>query len=58
MIIDSLYRYPIKSFSGEKKNSLEIYNSGKIVGDRIAAFRIGKNMLNNGKWLKKIITYH
>ena len=53
MIIDSLYRYPIKSFSGEKKNSLEIYNSGKIVGDRIAAFRIGKNMINDGKWLKK-----
>tara|TARA_Y100000768_G_scaffold354851_1_gene308108 strand:- start:1473 stop:2219 length:747 start_codon:yes stop_codon:yes gene_type:complete len=53
MRINSLYRYPIKSLSPDKKNVLEIYDSGRIRGDRIAAFRIGENVINDGKWLKK-----
>ena len=53
MKINSLYRYPIKSFTGEKKESVEINDLGKIIGDRIGAFRLGEDRGNYDKWLKK-----
>ena len=53
MIVDSLFRYPIKSLPGEKKTSIRVNNFGRIDGDRIAAFRIGENLTYKGKWLPK-----
>lgn len=53
MKINSLYRYPIKSFTGEKKESVEINDLGKIIGDRIGAFRLGEDRGNYDKWQKK-----
>ena len=53
MIVDSLFRYPIKSLPGEKKTSIRVNNFGRIHGDRIAAFRIGDNLTYNGEWLPK-----
>ena len=52
MKITNLYRYPIKSFSKEEKNEVEITDFNRIVGDRIAAFKIGENT-KNYEWLPK-----
>ena len=52
MKITNIYRYPIKSFSKEEKNEVEITDFNRIVGDRIAAFKIGENT-KNYEWLPK-----
>ena len=52
MKITNIYRYPIKSFSKEEKNEVEITDYNRIVGDRIAAFKIGENT-KNYEWLPK-----
>ena len=51
MKIINIYRYPIKSFSKEE-NEVEITDFNRIVGDRIAAFKIGENT-KNYEWLPK-----
>tara|TARA_B100000678_G_C18175065_1_gene488808 strand:+ start:581 stop:1333 length:753 start_codon:yes stop_codon:yes gene_type:complete len=52
MKITNIYRYPIKSFTEEEKNVVQISDFSRIIGDRIAAFRIGNDHLNHD-WLPK-----
>jgi len=53
MKINSLFRFPIKSFTEEKKSHVEINDSGKIIGDRVGAFRLGEDSNEYDQWLKK-----
>ena len=38
MKIKKIYRFPIKSFTEEKRSDVNINDSGRIIGDRIATF--------------------
>ena len=54
MKIKKIYRFPIKSFTEEKRSDVNINDEGRIIGDRIAAFKIGDTQTNNYSWLPKI----
>ena len=47
MKIKKIYRFPIKSFTEEKRSDVNINDSGRIIGDRIAAFKLGDSQTNN-----------
>lgn len=53
MNINALFRFPIKSFTEEKKSHVEINDSGRIIGDRVGAFRLGNDPNEYDQWLKK-----
>ena len=53
MLINHIYRYPIKSFTPELRKKVFVNKKGKITGDRIAAFRIGDDDIYDGNWLPK-----
>ena len=53
MKIKKIYRFPIKSFTEEKRSDVNINDSGRIIGDRIAAFKLGDSQTNNYSWLPK-----
>jgi len=53
MKIKNLFRFPIKSFTQEKKDSVDINDLGKIIGDRVGAFRLGEDSKDYEQWLKK-----
>ena len=40
-IVTALYRYPVKGFTPEPRESLEVLASGRIRGDRVLAFLLG-----------------
>lgn len=37
----ALYRYPVKGFTPEPREALDVLASGRVVGDRVLAFRFG-----------------
>ena len=37
--VDALYRYPVKGFTPEKRDSLVIQDDGRVQGDRALVFR-------------------
>ncbi|MEX2446572.1 MAG: MOSC domain-containing protein [Dehalococcoidia bacterium] len=37
----ALYRYPVKGFTPEPRESLDVLASGRVAGDRVLAFRFG-----------------
>jgi len=53
MKIKNLFRFPFKSFTPEKKDSVYINDLGKIIGDRVGAFRLGEDSKDFEQWLKK-----
>ncbi|MEC7837572.1 MAG: MOSC N-terminal beta barrel domain-containing protein [Chloroflexota bacterium] len=53
MKIKNLFRFPVKSFTPEKKDSVDINDLGKIIGDRVGAFRLGEDSKGFEQWLKK-----
>ena len=53
MKIKKIYRFPIKSFTEEKRSDVNINDSGRIIGDRIAAFKLGDSQKNSYSWLPK-----
>lgn len=54
MRVSRLYRYPVKSLSPEPVDQLEVTADGKVVGDRVFAFRFATvNPDDPDKWLPK-----
>ncbi len=54
MQVARLYRYPVKSLSPEPLDRLEITDDGRVVGDRVFAFRFAfVNPDNPDDWLPK-----
>jgi len=53
MKVKSLFRFPIKSFTEEKRDFIEITDIGKISGDRVGAFRLGEDAKFYDQWLPK-----
>ena len=43
----------LSSFTQEKKDSVDINDLGKIIGDRVGAFRLGEDSKDYEQWLKK-----
>ena len=41
MKIKKIFRFPIKSFTDENRSNVDINDEGRIIGDRIAAFKLG-----------------
>ncbi|GGH36157.1 MOSC domain-containing protein [Microbacterium album] len=37
--VSALYRYPVKGFTPERRDALEVGDDGRILGDRVLAFR-------------------
>ena len=54
MKIKKIFRFPIKSFTEENRSNVNINDEGRIIGDRIAAFKLGDSQTNNYLWLPKI----
>ena len=54
MRVERLYRYPVKSLSPEPVDQLEITHDGRVVGDRVFAFRFAfVNPVDPDEWLPK-----
>ena len=54
MRVERLYRYPVKSFSPELVDRLEVTADGRVVGDRVFAFRFAfVNPVDPDEWLPK-----
>lgn len=54
MKVIDLYRHPVKSFTPERLDSVEV-NGGKVQGDRVLGFRFGdQGALDDWAWRRKI----
>lgn len=40
-VVTRLYRYPVKSFTPEQRDALNILNNGRVQGDRVLAVQLG-----------------
>ena len=51
--IVALYRYPVKGFTPEERETLAVRNEGRIVGDRALAFRFANAGMPDDAWSRK-----
>jgi hypothetical protein len=49
----ALYRYPVKGFTAERCESLNVLAEGRVAGDRALAFRFADSALPPTAWSKK-----
>jgi len=49
----ALYRYPVKGFTPEARDSLEVLEEGRIAGDRVLGFRFADSGTPDGAWSRK-----
>src|SRR6478609_52999 len=54
MRVAALYRYPVKGFTREECDSLEILPGGRIAGDRVLALRFNDSTLADSAWGTKL----
>jgi uncharacterized protein len=53
MRVAALYRYPLKGFTAESRESLAIVGAGRVAGDRALAFRFADSATPGGAWTTK-----
>lgn len=51
--VAALYRYPIKGFTPESRQSLEVLADGRIAGDRVLGFRFASTPEPDDAWSSK-----
>ena len=49
----ALYRYPVKGFAPEARDSLTVLGEGRIAGDRVLGFRFADSAAPDGAWTRK-----
>lgn len=49
----ALYRYPVKGFTPEACESLEVLEQGRIAGDRVLGFRFANSATPDAAWSRK-----
>lgn len=49
----ALYRYPVKGFTPEACNVVDVLDEGRIAGDRILGFRFANSTATDDAWSKK-----
>ena len=54
MHVAALYRYPVKGFSSESCESLDVLPGGRIAGDRVLALRFNDSATPDGAWSSKV----
>ena len=54
MRVAALYRYPVKGFTREECDSLEVLPGGRIAGDRVLALRFNDSTLADSAWGTKL----
>jgi len=53
MQVTALYRYPVKGFTGEACDSLDVLPGGRIAGDRIFGLRFNDSTTPDAAWSRK-----
>lgn len=53
MRVVALYRYPVKGFTPESREKLDVLEEGRIAGDRVLAFRFANAAMPDSAWSKK-----
>ena len=53
MRVAALYRYPVKGFTPESCESLEVLPDGRIAGDRVLGFRFASTPEADDAWSSK-----
>jgi len=53
MRVAALFRYPVKGFTGEACDSLEVLPGGRIAGDRVLGLRTGTSTTPDDVWSTK-----
>jgi len=53
MRVVALYRYPVKGFTPEERETLTVLGEGRIAGDRVLAFRFANSGAPDSAWRKK-----
>ena len=51
----SLYRYPVKGFTPERREQLRVWPGGRVAGDRVLNFRFADAPVADSAWCRK---YH
>ncbi len=51
--VAALYRYPVKGFTPEERNTLTVLDEGKIAGDRVLGVRFADTEAADNAWSKK-----
>ena len=54
MRVAALYRYPVKGFSREECDALDVLPGGRIAGDRVLALRFGDATVTDDGWGTKL----
>lgn len=54
MRVAALFRYPVKGFTGEECESLEILPGGRIAGDRVLGLRFNNSTVADDAWGPKL----
>ncbi|HKU70121.1 MAG TPA: MOSC domain-containing protein [Burkholderiales bacterium] len=49
----ALYRYPVKGFAPEPRDSLTVVEQGRIAGDRVLGFRLADSATPDDAWSRK-----
>lgn len=49
----ALYRYPVKSFTPETCNALQVLSEGRVAGDRVLGFRFANSPFADEAWSRK-----
>lgn len=50
MRVAALYRYPVKGFTPEKRESLTVGEDGRVAGDRVLGFRFANAAVSGDGW--------
>src|SRR5215210_1281634 len=53
MRVAALYRYPVKGFTPELRETLEVLPDGRIAGDRVLGFRFASTPEADDAWSSK-----
>ncbi len=51
--VAALYRYPVKGFTPESRQSLDVTSEGRIAGDRVLGFRFADTPEQDDAWSQK-----
>src|SRR6185436_10037479 len=51
--VAALYRYPVKGFTPESRQSLTVTSDGRIAGDRVLGFRFADTPEADEEWSRK-----
>src|SRR5690606_15076114 len=51
--VAALYRYPLKGFTPESRESLQVLADGRVAGDRVLGLRYADNEAGDDEWSPK-----